>query len=281
MAKTLFVSDMDGTLLNNEACVSAESARILTELADRGVLFTVATARTPATIEPLLADTRTTLPAIVMTGAALWHRDTQSYSDVHFLDGIFESDVDRVFESHGIHPFVYTLPQNGIIEVYHKGAELTRNEDLFVSQRLDLPLKHFNIGQGAPAQTAGRRMLHFAMGSIPAIERAADELRRRAHCELSCYRDTYTPNLGLLEVFAPGVSKATAVRKLKESVGADRLVVYGDNLNDLPMLRAADLAVAVDNAVGPVRLAADVIIGPNTADSVARSVASLTANSTL
>ena len=280
MIRTLFVSDMDGTLLDNEARISDETASIISRLTEQGVLFTVATARTPATVEPLLAHTRTFLPAIVMTGAALWHRDTKTYSDVKFMDGRFEDAVDRVFEANGLHPFVYTLPENGILQVYHAAAQLNRAEEKFVSERMNLPLKKFNLNHTVPASTRGRRILHFVMGSVPAVEKAADELREHSECQVSCYRDTYTPNLGLLEVFAPGVSKAEAVRQLKKTVGADRLVVYGDNLNDLPMLGAADLAVAVDNALNTVKNAADIIIGPNTSDAVARNIQALTANAT-
>ena len=53
---------------------------------------------------------------------------------------------------------------------------------------------------------------------------------------------------------------------------ADRLVVFGDNINDLPMMRLADVAVAVENAVEEVKAEADIVIGPNTSDSVARFI---------
>ncbi|MDE5554439.1 MAG: HAD hydrolase family protein, partial [Muribaculaceae bacterium] len=66
---------MDGTLLGGDSMVSSETAAIISDLTRRGALITVATARTPATVVPLLADTLTTPPAIVMTGAAMWLRD--------------------------------------------------------------------------------------------------------------------------------------------------------------------------------------------------------------
>ena len=69
--KQLFVTDMDGTLLGADSRVSRRSARIITDLSRRGALITVATARTPGTVEPLLADTLTLPPAVVMTGAAM------------------------------------------------------------------------------------------------------------------------------------------------------------------------------------------------------------------
>ena len=45
----LFVSDLDGTLLNKQSEVSQISRQIINDLIDKGVKFTVATARTHAT----------------------------------------------------------------------------------------------------------------------------------------------------------------------------------------------------------------------------------------
>ena len=61
---------------------------------------------------------------------------------------------------------------------------------------------------------------------------------------------------------------------LKAISGADRVVAFGDNINDIPMLREADVAVAVENAVPEVKRIADVIIGPNTTDAVPRFILS-------
>lgn len=51
---TLFVSDLDGTLLQPDARLSEETVALLNSNIDRGALFTVATARTPATVAPIL-----------------------------------------------------------------------------------------------------------------------------------------------------------------------------------------------------------------------------------
>ena len=82
---TVYVSDLDGTLLDAGSRLSDESAAIISGLTARGALITVATARTPATVEPLLADAPTALPAIVMTGAALWDRRHRRYVDTKLI----------------------------------------------------------------------------------------------------------------------------------------------------------------------------------------------------
>ena len=131
-------------------------------------------------------------------------------------------------------------------------------------------LKKFHIDEPAGlADTFDNTMLIFATGPAEPIFELADRFRHSTALSVSAYRDTYNPSAGILEILAGGVSKAAAVLRLKELTGAEKLTVFGDNLNDLSMMAVADTAVATANAAESVRDAADVVIGPNTEDSVA------------
>lgn len=267
--KHLFVSDMDGTLLNPESRISARTASIVTELSRRGVLFTVATARTPATVEPLLSATLTLPPTIVMTGAAMWDRRRQSYINPHFMEPATAACITEACAAHGIRPFSYTLDGSGIIRTYYNGRT-SRREQKFIDERAHLPLKRFEINPtGDAAMSYPDTVLIFALGLPDSIYPLADELRATGLCSVSSYPDIFNSDVAFLEVFAPGVSKASAVTDLKKMTGADRLTVFGDNLNDLPMMAVADVAVAVGNAFPEVKAAADIVIGSNRDDVVA------------
>lgn len=275
--KYLFVSDLDGTLLGADSLISPRSAQIISRLSDQGHNITVATARTPATVDILLQHTRTNPPAIVITGAALWDRHDRRYRNVHHIPADTAAAILGVMTASGLTPFIYIM-DNDLLRVFHAGKHLSNHEQRFVDERSALPLKRFYLNSQVPLRYDGQSVLFFAMGSIEATRAAAQRLNGAVDCSLSCYPDTYNPNLGLLEVLASGVSKAAAVRKMKEDLGATHLVVYGDNLNDLPMLAVADTAVAVANALPQVKAAADIVIGPNTADSVALHIASVLAD---
>lgn len=266
--KTLYVTDMDGTLLDSNARVSERSASIISSLSHDGALITVATARTPATVVPLMKEAYTQPDMVVMTGAALWDREKSRLTHCHIISREDVTPAAEILRRHGITPFFYTV-NGGMLEVYHSADTLTRAEQGFVDARLDLPLKRFYLSTALPPASADSVILIFAIGRLPDIEAAAAELRAESACSISAYPDTYSDNTGLIELFAPGVSKARAIRRVAEECGADRIVAFGDNLNDLPMLREADVAVAVDNALPQVKAAADIIIGPNYIDSVA------------
>ena len=272
MAKTLYITDMDGTLLGADSKLSETSARIITDLARRGANITVATARTPATVELILANAQISLPAIVMTGAAMWCRDTKSYRNVCYLAEDTYRQLMAKCGKYGVNPFRYTLPDGKSMQVYHNGAMIAE-ERAFVDGRLNLGLKNFNIDapHGLLPYLPGV-VFFFAMGDRENIFALADDLRVTVDCSVSCYIDIFDENIGLLELFAPGVSKAAAVRQLADEVGADRVVVFGDNLNDIPMMQVADVAVAVENARPEVKSIAHKIIGANTTDAVARFI---------
>lgn len=268
---TIYVSDLDGTLLDAGSRLSAESAAIISDLTARGALITVATARTPATVEPLLAEAPTALPAIVMTGAALWDRRSRRYIDTKLIPADVSATVRDICLRHGVYPFVYTLDRD-LMLVYHSGP-LSADDRRFIGQRDRLALKRFMLDdEAALSRDLPATVLLFAMGSVDRIFPLAEELRAGVDCSVSAYIDIFGDDVGILEVFAAGVSKADAVSRVALRSGADRVVVFGDNLNDLPMMAVADVAVAVDNALPQVKEAADIIIGPNTANSVARFI---------
>ena len=273
MAKTLYVTDMDGTLLGADSRVSAYSAKLISRLSTEGALITVATARTPATVQILLADTYMRLPAIVITGAALWDRERLKYINPILTLPETSAKIFNLCHKYGINPFRYTLNDSGEMLVYHNGT-MSRQDKGFIDDRLNLGLKNFVLDNetGLEAELQ-RTILHFAMGERERVFALANELRTTANCSVSCYTDNFEGvETALIEVFAPNVSKAAAVKRLATEVGAERIVVFGDNLNDTPMMRIADVAVAVGNAHPEVKAIAHHIIGANTTDAVAHFI---------
>lgn len=269
--KHLFITDLDGTLLNRESRVSDRSAAIISRLSRQGAMISVATARTPATVEPLLSHTLTTPPAIVMTGAAMWDRRTLQYINPRFISNESAAQIHEACRSHGITPFIYTIQPSGIIHTYYSGIPSPK-EQKFINERDHLKLKRMIVnrhpGADGPA-TYPDTILIFGLGDAGKIGRLADRLRASGICSVSSYPDIFNPSVSYIEIFAPGVSKASAVAELKQAMNAECLTVFGDNLNDLPMMAVADVAVAVENALPEVKQAADIVIGTNRSDAVA------------
>ena len=269
--KTLYVSDLDCTLLGPDSQISPRSREMLNEAIHRGALFSIATARTPATVAPILEGVDINIPAVVMTGVSLWNRDTGRYHNVKTMSPEVARRTLDVYRRHGLPTYVYTL-ENHDIQIYHLG-ELSPQEREFMESRRGNPYKEFHIGVPIP-DPLENTILFYALQPTERARVVFDDTRKIKEINPLLYHDFYGEEIAALEAFPAAATKANAVRELAREVGADRIVAFGDNINDLTMLRAADVAVAVENAIPEVREMADIVIGPNTEDSVARFILS-------
>ena len=269
--KTLYVSDLDGTLLGDDSLLSRGTIDTLNRIIGQlGGLFTVATARTPATVVPLMQEVHATLPFIVIGGSAMWNPVTHSYEHTHGIDDATVNAVADLFDRHHAHPFIYRRHGNGMLHAHHYGP-LSEQEARFVEARQHLPLKRFFLDDNGYRHSKDEALLIFSLNKYAVLKAIATDLKATVGtCQVMLYHDIFDESEGYLEIFTAGTSKAAAIRDLARQVGAARVVVFGDNRNDIAMMQAADHSVAVDNAFPEVKAAASEVIGPNTADSVAQ-----------
>lgn len=268
---TLYVSDLDGTLLNSDTRLSDTTVRLLNKAIAHGALFTVATARTPATVTTLMSRVAVKLPMIVLAGAAMWHDAERTYSDVQTIDSATVEQLIDTFERHGLHPLVYRR-HGGMLHVRHCGP-LSEQERQFVDERTGLELKKFYLDDSEQQyrdETDGDTVLLFSMQKLDRLEPVYNEIKSNPNCSVMFYPDIFDPTSGFIEIYRTGCTKAQAINRLAKQLGAERTVVFGDNGNDLAMMRAATHSVAVANAIDAVKEAASEITGTNNADSVAR-----------
>lgn len=269
-SRTLYVSDLDGTLLGDDSRLSAETVSTLNRIiGELGGLFTVATARTPATVVPLMQQVHARLPYIVIGGSAMWNPMLGAYEHTHGIDEATVDAVADVFDRHGAHPFIYRRHGNSMLHTHHYGP-MSAQEQRFVTERQHLSLKRFFLNDSDYRHSDDEALLIFSMNKYATLSTIADDLRAMVPtCSVMVYHDIFEESEGYLEIFTAGTSKAAAIRCLAREVGAARVVVFGDNLNDIAMLQAADYSVAVENAFPEVKAIASEVIGPNTAHSVA------------
>ena len=267
--KTLYVSDLDGTLLDDNSQLSAGTVATLNRIiGEQGGLFTVATARTPATVVPLLQQVHATLPFIVIGGSAMWNPVTGGYEHTRGIDDATVKAVAEIFDRHGLYPFIYRR-HGSLLHTHHYGP-MSAQEERFVAERQHLPLKKFFLDDGDYYHSDDEALLIFSMNKYAILKALTTDLKAVTSCTVMLYHDIFDESEGYLEIFTAGTSKAGAIRLLAREVGARRIVVFGDNRNDIAMMQAADHSVAVGNAFPEVKATASEVIGVNTADSVAR-----------
>ena len=263
--KTLYVSDLDGTLLTPEKEISKASADILNHLIQKGLLFTVATARSPATACEILSNLKLKLPGILLNGAVLYDFQKKRFAGSALMSYEAASKALAVYRQAGRMPFLYTLEDDEICVSYERFGHPA--EERFCQERKGKAYKRFE--QRELVLSPKDVPIYFTMmDKRTVVEPLYRKIQQIPGLKAAFYHDNYE-DVYFLEVFSSQASKSLAVLRLKEMLGAGRVVAFGDNGNDVDMLAAADVGCAVGNASPEAKAAAGQIIGSNTEDGVA------------
>ena len=267
MKKTLFVSDLDGTLLTPDAKLPSGAAERINALTQSGVMITFATARTIRSVSFILGDIDFTAdgsaPVALMNGVLVRDMKKGCYIRSAVLPSDTAETVYRAVTSvKGLEPFIYAVdnsaPINGDpLATYYFSITGPIMQD-FMDERIERFGKPF-IKISSLSEIGGDIVYFAILGDEEKIRRAAAEAEKLSGIHLTYYRDAYSENVWYLEIFHESASKQHAVHFLREHTGAECVIAFGDNLNDLPMFEEADVSVAVTNAAPQVKEAADFI----------------------
>lgn len=267
-AQTLFLSDLDGTLLGPDAALSAFARDTLNRLIARGLRFSVATARTAATTLHILAGLNLTVPIALMNGALIYDPQRARYERVLYLPPETVALMLEALRERGVTGLLYEQ-KDDCLTTYYESLDAKPIRD-FVEERAARYGKRFEQA-GSFSELSLDHVVYFVL--IDAQERLApvrEALAPIPGLQQMMYKDNYSPDLWYLEIFSTQASKRNAALYLKEARGFTRLVGFGDNLNDLSLFEACDHRLAVGNAHAEVKAAADQVIETNERDGVPR-----------
>lgn len=264
--RTLYVTDLDGTLLNSSDQISRYSIQTINGLVAKGMQFTYATARSLVSASVVAQGLSTTIPVIAYNGALIIHPATgEVISSLSFTEDE-AGYVSGVLRKKGGNPLVYAYV-DGVERVsYVKGREnegIRRYLDVRKGDRRFRPLTDETcLYQGDIFYftcIADREEL------LPLYEIFSEDERFRCTLQQELYRPEY-----FLEIMSKKASKAEAIKRLKEIWHCDRVVSFGDAVNDIPMFEISDECYAVANAVPELKACATGVIASNDEDGVAK-----------
>jgi len=263
--KTLYISDLDGTLLDGNAEITPYTRDVINAFTSSGGFFTVATARTEATVKYILQGLELNVPAVLMNGVTCYDMKTGKYIMPRYMPEEGVRAIIDVVEKRRCTGFIYSL-KNNTLTITYKWLE-TPQAKAFVEERRIKYGKVFT--QVENFDTEG--VLTFCtMGKKELLDPVAETLKNTPGLNVSYHNDVYDTDVWYLDVCAEGVSKYTSVAHLKETYGFDRVAVFGDNHNDVALFEGADERYAVENAVPSLKAMATEVIGKNTENGVAK-----------
>jgi len=265
--KTLYLSDLDGTLLGRDQRLSPYTCAVLTQFVAEGGIFAYATARSLQTASKATAGFAAKHPVIVNNGAMIMDPVSGERLDACSFARAEAEAILHALHGFGVHPLVYTLSE-GRERFAYDTAYITPGLQHFLDARTEDPRRR-PVSDPA-ALLEGDPFYFTCIDRDATLAPAYAALRDRYRCLYT--RDMYTGNQWL-EVLPQAATKAHAALKLKAMLGCDRIVAFGDGNNDRELFAVADEGIAVANADPTLRAMATQVIGPHDEDAVARYLA--------
>ena len=272
---TLYISDMDGTLLQPTGTVSANTMQILSDLIEQGLHFTVATARTPLSALPLLCDIPIHDPMILMNGALFYDPQTKQFSNPVPLEKESLEILAKAEQASGMEGMLFSV-ENGRFSI-----SLGRVKDCMWNGYFDLGKVALveaieqNIQSASAAGLLDNAVVYgLYMDNEPTKLDILYELLKGSGLTVDYYKDKYTENRWCIEICNKAATKGNALATLKQQ-GYTHLIGFGDSWNDLPLFESCNEAYAVSNASLELKQIATAVIMSNAEDGVAKHIAQL------
>ena len=272
MAKTLYIIDLDGTLLNRQSRLSKFTIDNLNHLLNKGVLFTFATARSWHSAHVVTEGLCSSLPWIVHNGAFTVDGTTGKPSHQVFFRKEESEFILQLADELGLWPLVYAIINGREQVLYCPNAHMHAGTKYYISSRQGDPRllavdNHKDLHQD--------NIYYFTFIDshkplLPLWKRIEGVSWLNCTFQQELYRQEYW-----LEITPGPATKAHAALRLKNELQCQRIVAFGDAMNDLPLFAAADESYAVTNALPQVKAAATGIIGSCQDDGVVKFLMSL------
>ena len=262
MKYKLLASDIDGTLIDPAQRLTDATAAAIERFKRAGGIFTIATGRPLMGVSKYLPLVSPLTPVITYNGAMI----------------IIPENGEIVYEQ--------TLEPTAALELIRRGAELgvmmvlwSKNE-LYTSEINDAAVGYSRMtGEKLnlirePERLVGQGISKCIWMASPdkiaeyGAQVAADPVPNACCC-------TSTPTL--LEFMHRDVSKGEGLRRLCKYCGLSlaEAAAAGDELNDMSMIRAAGLGIAMGNAHDDIKRAADMVTLSNNENGLAHAIDSM------
>lgn len=268
--RRLFVSDLDGTLLNSDAQISDETLQIINEGIERGLNFTISTARTPTTALKIIEKLNLCLPVMMMNGVLVYDILSGRYIKKEAMDTNIIMVLLGLVKVKGLSCFLYGLDNNQFVAYYDSVESTSLN--YFRNERIMKYDKKFTEVEDL-SLVAGKDIIYCMLREPKEqLEELYRELSVVKGVKAEFYPDIYSDNYYMLEIYSDRASKKEAVDYLRGAGKYESIVGFGDNLNDKALQEACDYFYAVANAHPQIQDLADAVIPSNDEDGVARFI---------
>lgn len=271
----LLVADLDGTLLTDDGRVTEGVLDALERLHRSPIRFLPATGRRFVRAKEIFEQMRYQGPAIVSGGSVIKEVKTGQTLRIAGFSQECLGEILDLLQKIGHFPVLMT-------DVADEGFDFYASTDRFATPEMDgyfaINSHRARIEPGILENPPEGIITGYLMGNQQQMESIASQL----HSHLDGRFHTHvlpspSYNGWLCEIVPLGGSKWDAIDWMaqKWEISHDRICAIGDDVNDIVMIRAAGLGIAMENGREELKSIADRIAPPNDKDGLAVVIDSL------
>jgi len=222
---TLFISGLDGLLLDSQESLSAFSKVELNRMIESGMKFTLSTGRTPASLLEPLSAINFKYPVVVMDGAALYDIKKSEYRKIYVISADTANSLYSLIKSHDFSPYVNVVIDDTLL-IYYSNTEDKVNTSLVEKLRIS-PFRNY-INREFPGD---ENVVYFMLlDKSDKIDRFYDYLLAADYCKnfkvLKYTSDDY-PGYSYIKIYNKNASKENMLLYLKETHGIEKMTTFG------------------------------------------------------
>ena len=251
----LIASDLDGTFFADGAKIVASNLDAIARFTAGGGMFTFATGRVQLNIYRRIPNPTALLsaPAVMCNGAYLYDFTTKTALFEEFLPASAAREILAFAKQH--------LPDVAFRVAAPNTLRIENIADPYLARDVQgyLP-ESVRIAPAETWQTDDWYKIVFRTDAARSIE-----VRRLLEAQFAGRLSIIPSDPTIMEVQRPDTDKATGIAKLRRYLGEQTrtVITCGDFENDIPMHRAADVAVAPANALPAVKEICDLVLCSN------------------
>lgn len=265
MNPALIFTDIDGTLLDKERKISAATAAEVKRITQLKIPFILISSRMPRAMTHLQEDLMIAgLPLIAYNGGLVLAAGKTIHSQAIEIPVI--KRVAQVQQAFDFSISLYFEDEWYVAENDHYAQRETNNTRTHPELR---PLNE-TIADFEARQIGAHKVM--CMGEPAHLDQLIDKLEASFPNQLHLYRS----KADYLEIADARISKLTGIQALIDAaypgVSLEECMAFGDNYNDVEMLRGVGTGIAVANARPQVKAVANHLVAHNKADGVAEGL---------
>ena len=258
----LIVSDMDGTLVNDEKKIDENIYKILPKLKEMGTKFVVASGRQ---YPSLCKDFQEHVKDVVIcseNGAFIMDDGKELYAKCMTKEQV-KMSLDAAFAVEGMEPIVCA-------------KHVTYTRDAGMKEFLESPKFNYKMAMAEDLYNIEDDIIKISMIVVNGEDTVA--MFRKVRAQLDESMNLVTSGEGCMDTGIYGVNKGTAVEALQGMWGItpEETMVFGDQYNDVEMFTRAHYSFAMEGAVEGVKKKARFIAGSNNEGGVVKAIREIT-----